>query len=130
MGPTIRRALPENADFIAWTILAAQRGHLSRGWFDIALNRDEAGCLAFVRRIALAHTQSWWHVSQFWIAEADGMPAAALCAVPAPGPVPLRERCSRRWQATSASMVPNYPRYSFGARIRAPAGSRAVTAIG
>jgi GNAT superfamily N-acetyltransferase len=85
MGPTIRRALPENADFIAWTILAAQRGHLSRGWFDIALNRDEAGCLAFVRRIALAHTQSWWHVSQFWIAEADGMPAAALCAVPAAG---------------------------------------------
>lgn len=85
MGPTIRRALPEDVDFIARTILAAQRGHRPRGWFDIALNRDEAGCLAFVRRIALAHTQSWWHVSQFWIAEADGMPAAALCAVPAAG---------------------------------------------
>ena len=85
MGPTIRRALPENADFIAKTILAAQRGHLPRGWFDISLNRPEAECLSFVRRIALAHTQSWWHVSQFWIAEAEGMPAAALCALPAGG---------------------------------------------
>ncbi len=85
MGPTIRRALPLDADFIAWTILTSQRGHLPRGWFDIALNRPEAECLALVRRIALARTKSWWHVSQFWIAEADGMPAAALCAMPAGG---------------------------------------------
>ena len=85
MHPTIRRALPQDADFIAWTILAAQRGHRPRGWFDIVLNRPEAECLAFVRRIVLARTQSWWHVSQFWIAEADGMPAAALCAMPAGG---------------------------------------------
>jgi GNAT superfamily N-acetyltransferase len=85
MGPTIRRALPQDADFIAWTILAAQRGHLPRGWFDIALNRPEAECLALVRRIALARTKSWWHVSQFWIAEAEGMPVAALCAMPAGG---------------------------------------------
>jgi ribosomal protein S18 acetylase RimI-like enzyme len=85
VGPTIRRALPADADFIAGTILAAQRGHRPRGWFDIALNRPEAECLAFVRRIALARTPSWWHVSQFWIAEADGMPAAALCAMPASG---------------------------------------------
>jgi GNAT superfamily N-acetyltransferase len=85
MRPTIRRALPQDADFIAWTILAAQRGHLPRGWFDIALNRPEAECLALVRRIALARTKSWWHVSQFWIAEAEGMPVAALCAMPAGG---------------------------------------------
>jgi GNAT superfamily N-acetyltransferase len=85
MRPTIRRALPADADFIAGTILAAQRGHRPRGWFDIALNRPEAESLALVRRIALAHTQSWWHVSHFWIAEADGMPAAALCAMPASG---------------------------------------------
>src|ERR1700687_5424588 len=82
MGPTIRRALAWDADFIAWTILAAQRGHLQRGWFDIALNRPEAETLALVRRITLAWTQSWWHVSRFWIAEADGMPAAALGALP------------------------------------------------
>jgi GNAT superfamily N-acetyltransferase len=83
--PAIRPARPDDADFIAWTILAAQRGHLPRGWFDIALDLPEAECLAFVRRIALARTQSWWHVSQFMIAEVEGIPAAALCALPAGG---------------------------------------------
>src|SRR5260370_41303273 len=83
MGPKIRRALPWDADFVAWTILAAQRGHLQRGWFDIALNRPEAETLALVRRTTLAWTQSWGHVSRFWIAEADGVPAAGLCPLPA-----------------------------------------------
>ena len=85
MGPTIRRALPEDADFVAWTILTAQRGHRPRGWFDIALNRPEPQCLAFVRRIALARATSWWHTSHFLIAEMDGVPAAALCALRAGG---------------------------------------------
>jgi translation initiation factor 4G len=79
--PTIRRACPEDADFIAWTILAAQRGHLPRGWFDIALDWPEQLSRAFVRRIALARSRSWWHTSHFLIAEADGRPAAALCAL-------------------------------------------------
>ena len=85
MGPAIRRALPEDADFIARSILAAQRGHRPRGWFDIALNRPEPQCLSFVARIAVARTVSWWHTSQFLIAEVEGSPAAALCALPAAG---------------------------------------------
>src|SRR5258707_15414515 len=85
MGPTIRRALPLDADFIAWTILTSQRGHRPRGWFDIALNRPEPQCLSFVARIAVARTVSWWHTSQFLIAEVEGSPAAALCALPAAG---------------------------------------------
>src|SRR5258706_15034435 len=85
MGPAIRRALPEDADFIARSILAAQRGHRPRGWFDIALNRPEPQCLSFVARIAHARTVSWWHTSQFLIAEVEGSPAAALCALPAAG---------------------------------------------
>lgn len=81
MAPAIRRATPDDADFIAWTILAAQRGHRPRGWFDIALDWPEPLCRAFVRRIALAQRRSWWHTSHFLIAEADGRPAAALCAL-------------------------------------------------
>ena len=81
MTPAIRRATPDDADFIAWTILAAQRGHRPRGWFDIALDWPEPLCRAFVRRIALAQSRSWWHTSHFLIAEADGRPAAALCAL-------------------------------------------------
>ena len=87
MTPTIRRARPDDADFIAWTILAAQRGHRPRGWFDIALGRPEGECLALVRQIALTPRRSWWHTSQFLIAEVDGVPAAALCALRAGGAV-------------------------------------------
>jgi ribosomal protein S18 acetylase RimI-like enzyme len=83
--PTIRRAGPDDAGFIARTILAAQRGDRPRGWFDITLGWPEPDCVAFVERIATAQRQSWWHVSQFIIAEVDGEPAAALCAMPAAG---------------------------------------------
>jgi len=84
-SPTIRPALSEDSGFIARNILASQRGHLPRGWFDIALGRPEAECLAFVERIAAAQRQSWWHTSHFIIAEIEGEPAAALCAMPAAG---------------------------------------------
>jgi ribosomal protein S18 acetylase RimI-like enzyme len=63
----------------------SQRGPLPRGWFDIALDLPEPQCLAFVERIATARRPSWWHVSQFIIAEVEGEPAAALCAMPAAG---------------------------------------------
>ena len=33
----------------------------------------------------LAPAKSWWHVSHFIVAEVDGEPAAALCALPADG---------------------------------------------
>jgi ribosomal protein S18 acetylase RimI-like enzyme len=87
MAFTIRRARIDDAKFIARTILAAQRGHVPRGWFDIALDWPEPRRLAFVERIATAQTQSWWHVSQFILAEVEGEPAAALCAMPAAGTV-------------------------------------------
>ena len=83
--PTIRPARSEDAGFIARNILSAQRGPLPRGWFDIALDWPEPHCLAFVERVVTAPTKSWWHVSQFVIAEIEGQPAAALCALPAVG---------------------------------------------
>jgi GNAT superfamily N-acetyltransferase len=85
MTTLIRPAGPDDSDFIARNILASQRGPRSRGWFDIALGWPEPQCLAFVAQVATAATRSWWHVSQFMIAELDGEPAAALCALPATG---------------------------------------------
>ena len=84
---TIRPAAFEDAGFIARTILAAQRGHRPRGWFDFTLDRPDEQCLAFVERLATADKPTWWHVSQFLIAEVEGAPAAALCAMPAAGTV-------------------------------------------
>ncbi|WP_065753211.1 GNAT family N-acetyltransferase [Bradyrhizobium paxllaeri] len=83
--PAIRPARNDDAGFIARNILASQRGPLPRGWFDIALGWSEPECLAFVERIATAKQPSWWHVSQFIIAEVEGKPAASLCALPASG---------------------------------------------
>jgi ribosomal protein S18 acetylase RimI-like enzyme len=83
--PAIRPARTDDASFIARNILASQRGPLPRGWFDIALGCGEPQCLDFVERIAVAPTPSWWHVSQFVIAEVDGEAAASLCALPASG---------------------------------------------
>lgn len=45
---TIRSAHPDDAEFIAQTILAAQRGYRPRGWFDVALGWPEAQCLGFI----------------------------------------------------------------------------------
>jgi GNAT superfamily N-acetyltransferase len=80
---TIRTARPADADLIAWSILASQRGHLSRGWFDIALNRSEPECLAFVRQLTVTQARSWFHFSRFFVAETEGIAATALCALPA-----------------------------------------------
>jgi ribosomal protein S18 acetylase RimI-like enzyme len=85
MTPEIRPACADDADFIARTILAAQRGHRSRGWFDIALAQPEAQVLDFIGKLAVARQRTWWHASQFMIAEVDGQPAAALCALPVAG---------------------------------------------
>jgi len=87
MASRIRQARIDDARFIARTIFAAQRGHVPRGWFDIALDWPEPRCLAFVEPIATAETESWFHVSQFILAEVEGEPAAALCAMPAAGTV-------------------------------------------
>jgi ribosomal protein S18 acetylase RimI-like enzyme len=89
---TIRSARPEDAAFIARTILSSQRGHRPCGWFDIALGWPEAQCLDFVAHIVVARAVSMWHVSQFLIAEADDKPAAALCALPAAGTGPAAWR--------------------------------------
>ncbi len=84
---SIRPARSDDAGFIARVVLAAQRGPMPRGWFDIALDRPEPECLAFMTRLAVARARSWYHVAHFLIAEVDGVPAAALCAMPASGTV-------------------------------------------
>lgn len=76
----IRNATQHDADFLGWVILAASRGHLARGWFDIALNLSEDGCLAFARQLSTSEIHSRWHYSRFLIAESPAGPAAALCA--------------------------------------------------
>jgi translation initiation factor 4G len=79
MTVDVRPASTEDARFLGWTILAAGRAHLPRGWYDIALGLPEAGCLEVLSTLVLTHTPSFWNYSNFLVAEVDGEPAAALC---------------------------------------------------
>lgn len=83
MATEIRAGRAEDAAFIAHTVLLSQRGPRPRGWFDFALAQDEPRVLEFLGKLAVAKPRSWYHASQFLVAEADGKPAAALCAMPA-----------------------------------------------
>ena len=73
MKPEIRRGRTDDAEFIARTILLAQRGPRPLGWFDFALDRPEPEVLAFLERLAVAGQSSWYHVSQFLVAEINAV---------------------------------------------------------
>lgn len=89
--PAIREAVPQDAGFLASVILTASRGHLGRGWFDIALNQSEDHCLEFLRTLITTTVPSWWHYSRFLVAEVEGAKAAALCAFSAAEAYPLSQ---------------------------------------
>jgi GNAT superfamily N-acetyltransferase len=76
----IRSGRPEDAPFLAWAVLTASRGHLSSGWFDIALDRPERDCLTFLTQLTLTATESLWHYSRFLILEEDTCAVATLSA--------------------------------------------------
>lgn len=82
MAPVIRQGRADDAEFIARTVLLAQRGPRPLGWIDFALAQGEPRVLDFLKQLAVAKPRSWYHVSQFLVAEAEGKPAAALCAMP------------------------------------------------
>lgn len=79
MNLQIRPANPTDAPFLAHIMLLAARSHLTRGFWDIALNAPEADCLQCLTGLALTTTPSWAHYSMFVVAEVEGIPAAALC---------------------------------------------------
>ncbi len=75
----IRRAKSSDAEFLAWVTLTASRAHLGRGLWDLIIGADEAGCLDYLQRLAIAEPRSLYHWSSYIVAEIDGERAAALC---------------------------------------------------
>jgi len=80
MSVLIRRGRKDDARFLAWVVLTSSRGHLERGWFDIALNKSESQCLEFLHALTTAAIPSRWHYSRFLVAETEDCAVAALCA--------------------------------------------------
>jgi ribosomal protein S18 acetylase RimI-like enzyme len=60
-------------------MFSASRSHLARGLWDLIIGADEAGCLDYLRRLALAEPRSLYHYESFLLAEIAGERAAALC---------------------------------------------------
>ena len=75
----IRRAEASDAGFLAWAMLCASRTDRASGLWDLIIGADEAGCLDFLRRLAIAEPRCLYHYDCFLIAEVDGERAAALC---------------------------------------------------
>ena len=87
----IRRGTADDAEFIAWVMFSSSRSHLTRGLWDVMIGADEAGCLDYLRRLALAEPRSLYHYESFLIAEVAGERAAALCGFEITG------RMGHRW---------------------------------
>jgi hypothetical protein len=130
MSLAIRPGHPDDADFVAHTILMAQRGPRPRGWFDFALAQDEPQVLAFLRRLAVARQHSWYHVSQFLVAEVDGEPAAALCAMPSRVSRETMRPAIEEAAHAAALSEADLAAISRAAPMRVPAGSRVATKTG
>ena len=79
MDLKIRRATRDDADFLAWVMLASSRSHVSRGIWDLIIDADDAGCVYYLKRLAVAEPRSLCHYDSFLVAEAGGLPVAALC---------------------------------------------------
>ena len=98
-------------------MVMAARGHLSRGWFDIVLQRPEDFCIAFCARLANAQAKSWWHYSFFTIAERDGEVAAAACIFPDETPYMVSGQAmaeaARQTGISEAEQAQLWPRGAF-----------------
>lgn len=75
----VRCGAAADAEFLAWVMLSASRAHLARGLWDLIIGSDEAGCLDYLRRLAIAEPRSLYRCENFLIAEVAGERAAALC---------------------------------------------------
>jgi len=79
MSVRIRRGSADDAEFLARVMFSASRAHMTRGLWDLIIGADEAGCLEYLSRLAIAEPRSLYHYESFLVAEVDGEPAAALC---------------------------------------------------
>jgi ribosomal protein S18 acetylase RimI-like enzyme len=74
----IRPATLADARFLAWVMLAADRGQLSRAMFDVVLPSSEEERVAYLAGMSTAEAASFCHYSGFLIAEQAGQRVAAL----------------------------------------------------
>jgi len=79
MSTILRSADPDDSEFLTRCIILAGRGHLSRGFWDVAMP-DLHKQAMLVEWLVLSDVRSTCHFGNFLVAETDGRPIAALAA--------------------------------------------------
>ncbi|MAN61998.1 MAG: hypothetical protein CMI60_08615 [Parvibaculum sp.] len=79
MDIKIRRARNDDVPFLGWVMYTAARSHLETCPWNQILDEADQGTRTLLEHVSQSANAHWCHVSKFWIAEADGRPAAALC---------------------------------------------------
>lgn len=78
MNIDIRSAKPDDAQFLAWVMLAATRSHNKYGVWEHYVGGTEEDCLSFLQLIATTQKPHLFHYSTFIVAEVNGQKAGAL----------------------------------------------------
>ncbi|VAW73607.1 hypothetical protein MNBD_GAMMA15-2230 [hydrothermal vent metagenome] len=97
MQVTIRPAQDSDIPFLGWVMFTSARSHLAACPWSVIFRESETRTRILLELMSQAPALQWSHVSKFWIAEADGTPAAAMCGfapaaegLPAPADSELR----------------------------------------
>ncbi len=101
----IRPARDKDIPFLGWVMFTAARSHLVESPWGIIFEEPEARTRILLERMSQITALSWSHVSNFWIAEVDGVPAAAMCGfAPMAGGSPILTE----WELGVAKQEFNY----------------------
>lgn len=80
MKITIRKAIVQDADLIAWAMLESSRAGKKNGVFDLIFEtRDEAALLAYLKQLCVTQSKSRCHYTNFLVAETGDGAVGVLC---------------------------------------------------
>jgi len=80
MNITVRKASEADVEMVAQALLEGSRAGKKIGLFDLVFNTsDEAVLLDYLKRLTLATTKSYCHISNFFIALSGNEPLGAIC---------------------------------------------------
>jgi len=80
MQVNIRPATEKDISFIAWAMFTAARSHLTECPWCTIFCESETQTLSLLERTIQLPELYWSYISNFWVAEVNGVPAAAMCA--------------------------------------------------
>lgn len=76
--PVIRPAQPQDLDFLTWVMRTAATSHLPYCVWDVLLGIPSDQVDSLLQSVCRSGEPHWCHIDQFWVAEVDDRPVAAM----------------------------------------------------